>query len=135
MNETARPFVRIVRGAAIAVCPRADRPWIEAMFAEASAIPERSRLAWLSGATSIVWAAFHARLGASLPAGRRWGAFGAAHVGAGFLGLGLTDIEAFIFDDDWFLAFGGITVTALAATLGAALVSAFRGPGSRQNAA
>jgi hypothetical protein len=47
--------LQVMRRVALAACPPRDRPWVEAMFAEISAVEGRgSRLAWVMGAIQFV---------------------------------------------------------------------------------
>jgi hypothetical protein len=55
---------RHLRRAALAACPRADRPWLEALLGELAAIEGvGSRLLWLAGAGQLLLPANQGRVG------------------------------------------------------------------------
>lgn len=97
---------RIARGA----CPRADRPWLDALIAELSAIEtNRARVAWLLGASTFVIRRHAYRMGAGLRI-----AAGASLVASGlFATLWLTGYEGVLPEDDWYPMLAALCAGAL----------------------
>ena len=119
----------------MAICPRADRWWIEAMFAETSAMPEDRRMGWLIGAAAVVRAAF-SRTGSAAACrwARRWAAVVGAHFASGF-GLGLTDIEVLTSTTTASSHSAGVTAAALAGAVLSGSTQRVPGYRARRNAA
>jgi hypothetical protein len=103
-----RVLYRISRSA----CPAADRPWLDALFAELDAVDSTAgRLAWLLGAVGFVANRHLGRLDGKL-------VLVAAFCFVGSLLLGviwLTGNEIFALDDDLYMAGAAIFASGLVA--------------------
>ena len=118
----------IFRRAASAVCPPADRRWLDAMFAELAFVDGRGqRLRWLFGAGAIVTAVIRARTVAVVPAPVLWAAaialplalVFAAGAALGFEGLGI--------DDDVYLLAATVSSVLVLALAAITISRTFRG--------
>jgi hypothetical protein len=100
-----RVLHRISRGA----CPAADRPWLDALFAELDAIePGRARFVWLLGALGLVANRYLRRLSVLVtPAWLAW--LIAALV---FTWFGLIEFEGLTAEDDWNQVFAAAAFAA-----------------------
>jgi hypothetical protein len=105
-------------------CPVADRPWLDALFAELETIDSgRARLLWLFGAAGLLCDRYGRLLAAattplSLALLALTGAFG---------GLAVTEYEGFAFEDDWY----GPVAAFFATSLFAVTVLNLRRPAGR----
>jgi hypothetical protein len=114
---------------AMAACPRGERPWIDAMFAELGAIdgPGR-RFGWMMGAASVVFAVIHARATTAL-SGRLRSLMVLALCAAALSGVGsLVGWEGLGIDDDAFLALACLCSVLLLALGALAFGRIFRSP-------
>jgi hypothetical protein len=107
-------MTRVLHGISRWACPAADRPWIDALFAELYAIESRrARLLWLLGAGSLLIDRFAARIaGALLPRVMR-AALLALAATAAFAALWLTGYEGLSLDDDFYMAFTAVFIACL----------------------
>ena len=112
-----RSMTGLGRRIAMAACPRRDRPWLEALFAEAAAIDSaRARVAWLSGATRLV---AHSSFHRAAVTGRT--ALGLAlvlAVAALSVALAYLEFEALHADDDVFVVSAALASVAFIALAG-----------------
>jgi len=108
-----RVLHRISRNA----CPAADRPWLDALFAEIDAIESgRARLLWLLGAFGLVTSRYVRRI--LMIVTPSWLACFVAALG--FSWLGIIEYEALAIEDDWYPA---LATSSFAALLGISILN------------
>ena len=113
-----RVLFRISRSA----CPPADRPWLDALFAEIDAVePGRARLVWLLGALGFLANRRLRRL-SSLVTPLSLACLVQALI---FGAMGVTEYEGLAVEDDWY---PGISALFAAALLGVMLINLKRRP-------
>ena len=127
MSFVHRVARAIARGTAIAVCPPADRRWINAMLAEAAEAPASFGSA--SAMWTVAFAALGARADAIMAAPLRWVAIIALHVAIVGALLSRTEIEYHGIDDDVCLRIAAAaTVTLVAIVIGTLAAAVLRAP-------
>lgn len=89
-------------------CPRGERAWIDAMFAELDAVDAPRRAAWMLGAVGVVAWGIRLRAG-SVPASVWWGIVIASHAVVAFAIGSQSDFEGLLMDDDVFLRFAWVS--------------------------
>lgn len=103
-------MTRLLHRISRSACPPADRPWLDALFAESDAVESgRARLVWLLGALGLV-ADRHARRLASMIT-PTWLACLIATLA--FAYMGFIEYEGLAIEDDWYPAFAAITAATL----------------------
>jgi hypothetical protein len=119
-----------------AFCPPAEREWVDAVFAEASAVEGRwRRMSWALGALSVSVTALRVNV-ASLPTRMRWAA--ALASGAATLSgvCSITGYEGLKLDDDVYLASaflsGAVLLSLAFASFGRIFGRANLLPGARE---
>ncbi len=91
-------------------CPANERAWIDAMFAELTAIDGGSvRLRWMLGAAAIVGSVVRLRAAMFVPGVLWWAIVVALHAIVLFSIGGNSDFEGFRMDDDVFLQFAWVS--------------------------
>ena len=99
---------RFLHQAARIACPRAERTWVDAMFAELDAVDPTRRADWSMGAFAIVLSGIRLRC-ASVPIWI-WLAIVLAFSAAVLFVIGSrSEVEALTMDDDVFLRFAWIS--------------------------
>jgi hypothetical protein len=94
--------------AARIMCPRAEREWIDAMFAELDDMESSRRSAWTLGAFGIVLSGIRLRA-ATVPL-YIWAGIVLASIAVVLFAMGSrTEVEALLMDDDVFLRFAWIS--------------------------
>jgi hypothetical protein len=98
-----RVLHRLSRG----VCPAADRPWLDALFAELETIDSRrGRLLWLLGAAGLV---FNRYVSALL----RPVSLLCLAAAVFFIAMTLTSYEGLLSEDDWYAVLAAIFTAGL----------------------
>jgi hypothetical protein len=90
------------------LCPRGERAWIDAMFAELHAVDAPRRPAWAFGAFAIVLSGIRLRIG-SVPALVWWTMLIVAHAVVIFAIASQTDFEHLRMDDDVCMRFAWVS--------------------------
>ena len=101
-----RLLYRLSRGA----CPAADRPWLDALFAELGAIQSsRARCVWLLGATGLLLDRYTRLLtAAASPASLLLAASALV-----FGWMALTEYEGLLPEDDWYGILAALFIISL----------------------
>lgn len=108
------PSGRIER-CALAMCPPPERPWLRAMFAEASAVQgARQQLAWLAGAAGLLAAAVWEGASRDVPASVRTALAVAMTACGATAALAYRGVELLQFDDDVLIAASSMLALACA---------------------
>lgn len=97
------------------ICPASERAWIDAMFAELTAIDGGGvRLRWMLGAAAIVGSVIRLRAALFVPGVLWWAIVVALHAVVLFAIGGNSDFEGLQMDDDVFLQFAWVSGALLA---------------------
>lgn len=99
---------RMVHRVARLACPRGEREWVDAMFAELESVEEAGRGRWMMGALGVASSAVWLRA-ATVPAAI-WSGMAVLLVAVVLFAMGSrSDVEALLMDDDVFLRFAWAT--------------------------
>lgn len=108
MSATAAIPRGMLHRAARFMCPRAERDWIDAMFAELEGIESSNRSGWRLGAFSIVFSGI--RLRAATVPYYVWAGIVLASIAVVVFAIGSrSEVEALLMDDDVFLRFAWVS--------------------------
>jgi hypothetical protein len=108
MSATAAFHRGIMHHTARFMCPRAEREWIDAMFAELDGMESSHRAAWTLGAFNIAFSGIRLRA-ATVPASI-WCGIVLASAAVVLFAIGSrSEVEALLMDDDVFLRFAWIS--------------------------
>ena len=111
-------MTRVLHRISRSACPAADRPWIDALFAELETIESgRARLLWLLGAADLILDRYMRQLAALVTPAAMLCLMGAAV----FLTLALTQYEGLAPEDDWYFILAAIFTTSLIGVSGLSL--------------
>lgn len=106
-NATLRPQ-GILHRTARTVCPRAERGWVDAMFAELDSVDSSRRTGWTLGAFAIALSGIRLRA-ATVPA-VIWGGIVLMLGAVVLFAMGShSEVEALLMDDDVFLRFAWVS--------------------------
>jgi hypothetical protein len=103
-------------------CPAADRPWLDALFAEIDAVePGRARLVWLLGTFGLLAHRRLQRLATAISPVTLFCLLAAIV----FAVMGVTEYEGLAVEDDWY---PGVSALFAAALVGVILLNLKRRP-------
>ena len=110
-------MTRVLHRISRSACPAADRPWLDALFAEIDAVESGpDRLVWLLGAVGLL-VNRHLRRVAGMVTPVWFACLAAA---LAFAWLGFIEYEGLAVEDDWYPA---LTATSFAALLGVSVIN------------
>lgn len=99
---------RMVYRIARLACPRGEREWVDAMFAELECVDETGKAPWMMGALGVAGSAIWLRAG-TVPTVIWWGMAILVAALALFSMGSRSEVEALLMDDDVFLRFAWVT--------------------------